>query len=145
MSHLTDVPNGTLRGVFMLENCKLCAFNCDVNRVDKLGVCRCTPNIKVALASVHMWEEPCISGTNGSGTVFFSGCNLGCVFCQNAKISHENFGKEISNERLAEIFLKLQNKNVHNINLVSPTPYIHNIVEAIKIARNNRFNHSNCL
>ena len=120
-----------------MENCRLCAFNCDVNRVDKLGVCRCTPNIKVALASIHMWEEPCISGTNGSGTVFFSGCNFGCVFCQNAKISHENFGKEISNERLAEIFLELQKKNVHNINLVSPTPYVYNIIDAIKIAKNN--------
>ena len=109
------------------------------------GVCKCSSLAKVALASVHMWEEPCISGTNGSGTVFFSGCNFNCVFCQNAKISHENFGKEISNERLAEIFLELQNKNVHNINLVSPTPYIHNIVEAIKIAKTNRFNHSNCL
>lgn len=128
-----------------MESCKLCAFNCDVNRVDKLGVCRCTPNVKVALASIHMWEEPCISGTQGSGTVFFSGCNFNCVFCQNAKISHENFGKEISDERLAEIFLELQVKNVHNINLVSPTPYIYNIIEAIKIAKNNRFNHSNRL
>ena len=119
-----------------MESCKLCAFNCDVNRVDKLGVCRCTPNVKVALASIHMWEEPCISGTQGSGTVFFSGCNFSCVFCQNAKISHENFGKEISDERLAEIFLELQNKNVHNINLVSPTPYVNNIINAIKIAKN---------
>lgn len=122
--------------VFSMESCKLCAFNCDVNRVDKLGVCRCTPNVKVALASIHMWEEPCISGTQGSGTVFFSGCNFSCVFCQNAKISHENFGKEISDERLAEIFLELQNKNVHNINLVSPTPYVNNIINAIKIAKN---------
>lgn len=109
------------------------------------GVCRCTHNTKVALASIHMWEEPCISGTNGSGTVFFSGCNFNCVFCQNSKISHENFGKEISDERLANIFLELQDNNVHNINLVSPTPYIKNIIEAIKIAKNNRFEYSDCL
>ena len=119
----------------MIANCKLCAFDCDVNRVDRFGVCKCGIDAKVALASVHMWEEPCISGTNGSGTVFFSGCNFGCVFCQNAKISHENFGKEISDERLAEIFLELQDKGVHNINLVSPTPYVRNIITALDIAK----------
>ena len=104
------------------------------------GVCKCGTQPKVALASVHMWEEPCISGVNGSGTVFFSGCNFGCVFCQNSEISHENFGKEISNERLAEIFLELQNKNVHNINLVSPTPYVHNIIDALDIAKSKGLN-----
>ena len=129
----------------MFEFCKLCAFNCDVNRVDKLGACKCGVQPKVALASVHLWEEPCISGVNGSGTVFFSGCNFGCVFCQNSQISHENFGKVISNERLAEIFIELQDKGVHNINLVSPTPYVYNIVEAIKIAKINRFDYSYCL
>lgn len=109
------------------------------------GVCKCTVHPKIALASIHMWEEPCISGMNGSGTVFFSGCNFGCVFCQNSKISHENFGKEITNERLAEIFLELQDKKVHNINLVSPTPYIYNIIEAIKIAKHKRIKYSDCL
>ena len=104
------------------------------------GACHCSQNAKVALASIHMWEEPCISGVNGSGTVFFSGCNFNCVFCQNSKISHENFGKEISNERLAEIFLELQSKNVHNINLVSPTPYVYNIIKAIKLAKKNGLN-----
>ena len=106
----------------------------------RYGVCKCGVLSKVALASVHMWEEPCISGTNGSGTVFFSGCNLGCVFCQNAEISHDNFGKEISDKRLAEIFLELQEKGVHNINLVSPTPYVHNIIHALNIAKSSGLN-----
>lgn len=121
----------------MLENCNLCANNCNVDREKNLGICKCKILPKVALASVHMWEEPCISKINGSGTVFFSGCNLKCIFCQNHSISHENFGKEISNQRLAEIFLELQNKNVNNINLVSPTPYVYSIIEAIKIAKKN--------
>lgn len=121
----------------MLGNCNLCANNCNVDREKNLGICKCKILPKVALASVHMWEEPCISKINGSGTVFFSGCNLKCIFCQNHSISHENFGKEISNQRLAEIFLELQNKNVNNINLVSPTPYVYSIIEAIKIAKKN--------
>lgn len=120
-----------------MENCKLCAFNCNVNRDECLGRCKCGASPKLALASIHMWEEPCISGTNGSGTVFFSGCNFNCVFCQNHQISHEQFGKEITIERLAEIFLELQAKNVHNINLVSPTPYVHNIIKALDIAKQN--------
>lgn len=121
----------------MLENCNLCAHNCNVNRNINLGVCKCGINPKLALASIHMWEEPCISKDNGSGTVFFSGCNFNCIFCQNHEISHNNFGKEISIERLAEIFIELQNKNVNNINLVSPTPYVYQIIEAIKIAKKN--------
>ena len=92
---------------------------------------------KCALASIHMWEEPCISYKNGSGTVFFSGCNLNCIFCQNHDISNDNYGKEISIKRLAEIFIELQNKKVNNINLVSPTPYVPQIIEAIKIAKEN--------
>lgn len=121
----------------MLEKCNLCAFNCNVNRNEKYGVCHCGILPKIALASVHNWEEPCISGINGSGTIFFSGCNFSCVFCQNHTISQNNFGKEITIERLAEIFLELQEKNVHNINLVSPTPYVYQIIEAVKIARKN--------
>lgn len=121
----------------MLEKCELCNHMCKINRNNTIGVCACGILPKVALASIHKWEEPCISGTNGSGTVFFSGCNLNCMFCQNHKISHENFGKEISIERLAEIFLELQNKKVHNINLVSPTPYVPQIVEALKLAKSN--------
>ena len=121
----------------MLENCNLCAHNCNINRNKNLGVCKCGILPKVSLASIHMWEEPCISKENGSGTIFFSGCNLKCVFCQNYNISHNNFGKEISISRLAEIFIGLQNKNANNINLVSPTPYVYQIIEAIKIAKEN--------
>lgn len=121
----------------MLENCNLCAHNCNVNRNEKLGYCKCGIMPKCALASIHMWEEPCISYKNGSGTVFFSGCNLNCIFCQNHDISKDNYGKEISIKRLAEIFIELQKKNVNNINLVSPTPYVPQIIEAIKTAKEN--------
>ncbi|MBQ9315174.1 MAG: radical SAM protein [Clostridia bacterium] len=121
----------------MLEECQLCAYNCKVNRNHFLGACQCGIMPKLALASIHRWEEPCISGSNGSGTVFFSGCNLRCQFCQNFEISENHFGKEISIERLTDIFLELQNKNVHNINLVSPTPYVPQIIQAIDIAKKN--------
>ena len=124
----------------MLENCNLCAFKCNINRNEKLGACKCGVTPKLALASIHNWEEPCISGTNGSGTVFFSGCNFKCVFCQNHNISQEGFGKKITVERLSEIFLELQNKNVHNINLVSPTPYVYQIIDAVSLAKKNGLN-----
>ena len=119
----------------MLEKCELCGFRCQVDRNQKLGVCQCGVNPKLALVSKHIWEEPCISGENGSGTIFFSGCNFSCLFCQNYLISQENFGREITIERLAEIFLEQQKRGAHNINLVSPTPYVPMIVEAIKQAR----------
>ena len=118
------------------EKCTLCPHMCKVNRIEGvLGRCRAGANVKIALASVHEFEEPCISGKNGSGTVFFSNCNLGCIFCQNYKISSNGFGKEVSIEHLAEIFLKEQEKGVHNINLVSPTIYAVQIIQAIKIAK----------
>lgn len=119
-----------------LENCNVCPHRCGVNRMNgKTGRCKATDKVKVALASIHNFEEPCISGKNGSGTVFFSHCNLNCVFCQNYEISQLGKGKEISIEELADIFIKQQNKNVHNINLVTPTIYIYQIIEAIKLAR----------
>ncbi len=121
----------------MEEKCNLCGFRCNVNREEKLGVCKCGVLPKLALVSVHNWEEPCISGTKGSGTVFFSGCNFSCIFCQNYEISQERYGEEVSIERLAEIFIEQQEKGVHNINLVSPTPYAKVIAEALKIAKNN--------
>lgn len=86
---------------------------------------------RVAKAYLHMWEEPCISGKNGSGTVFFSGCSLKCIFCQNYKISVENFGREVTSQRLGEIFLEQQNRGAHNINLVSPTHYVPQIINAL--------------
>ena len=119
-----------------LENCNICPHRCGANRMNgKTGRCKATDKVKVALASIHNFEEPCISGKNGSGTVFFSNCNLNCVFCQNYEISQLGKGKEISIEELADIFIKQQNKNVHNINLVTPTMYIYQIIEAIKLAR----------
>ena len=119
-----------------LKHCTLCPRNCKADRTIKPGFCGCNDKIKVALASLHFWEEPCISGTNGSGTVLFSGCQLKCCFCQNYKISAQNFGKEISEERLSEIFLELQEKNAHNINLVSPTPYLPFIIKALDKVKN---------
>lgn len=122
----------------MLDSCALCPHNCKINRLEgKKGRCKCDDKLKIALASLHMFEEPCISGTNGSGTVFFSNCNLNCIYCQNYEISQLGKGKEISINNLAEIFLKQQGKNAHNINLVTPTMYVYQIIEAIKIARKN--------
>lgn len=120
----------------LLDNCNLCIRNCNVNRNDsKKGVCNSTNTIKVARAALHYWEEPCISGERGSGTVFFSNCNLKCVFCQNHKISNDGCGKEITIERLAQIFIELQDKGANNINLVTPTHFVPQIIEALKIAK----------
>lgn len=120
----------------MLNSCKLCPRNCGINRLEgAMGFCKSGRNVKVARVSLHQWEEPCISGTDGSGTVFFSNCNLQCSFCQNYKISTEGIGKEISIERLSEIFLEQQQKGAHNINLVTPTHYVPQIIEALKIAK----------
>ena len=121
----------------LLEKCEICPHKCKVNRTNnQVGRCKSKNTVKVAKASVHNFEEPCISKINGSGTVFFSNCNLNCVFCQNYEISQLGLGKEITIEELAAIFLKLQNKNVNNINLVTPTSYVPQIIEAIKIAKN---------
>ena len=122
----------------MLENCEICPRNCKVNRLlGNKGYCNCDDKIKVALVSTHYFEEPCISGKNGSGTIFFSNCNLNCMFCQNHEISQEGKGIEITTERLAEIFMEQQNRGVNNINLVTPTMYAYQIIEAIKIAKKN--------
>ena len=119
-----------------MENCMLCPRECGVNRKKgEMGVCGQTAAIKAARAALHMWEEPCISGQNGSGTVFFSGCNLGCVFCQNHNIATGKAGIEISIERLAEIFLELQEKGANNINLVTAGHFVPQLVEALKQAK----------
>ena len=118
------------------RECSLCPRECGVNRLNgRKGFCGQTASLKVARAALHMWEEPCISGTNGSGTVFFSGCHLGCVFCQNGQISRGSNGKEISIIRLAQIFMELQEKGAHNINLVTPTHFVPQIIEALRISR----------
>ena len=120
----------------ILEECKLCPHNCKVNRIKgEVGRCRAGAKLKVALCSLHYFEEPCISGENGSGTVFFSGCNMACKFCQNYKISQNLIGKEIEIEELANEFIKLQEMNANNINLVTGVMYIPQIIETIKLAR----------
>lgn len=119
-----------------MENCMLCPRECGVNRKNgETGVCGQTAAIKAARAALHMWEEPCISGQNGSGTVFFSGCNLGCIFCQNHNIATGKAGIEISIERLAEIFLELQEKGANNINLVTAGHFVPQVVGALKLAK----------
>lgn len=124
-----------------LDKCTICPHECKINRNEgKIGRCKSTDKIKIALYSTHNFEEPCISGKKGSGTVFFSNCNLNCVFCQNYEISQEARGKEIEIEDLAKIFLEQQKRNLENINLVTPTSYVSQIIEAIKIARKEGFN-----
>ena len=118
-----------------LECCTICPHNCKINRTKNPGRCKSTDKIKIALYSIHNFEEPCISGENGSGTIFFSNCNMNCVFCQNYEISQLGRGKEITIEELANVMIKQQERNVQNINLVTPTSYALHIVETIKIAR----------
>lgn len=118
--------------------CRLCPRMCGADRAGgQLGYCGMPEEISVARAALHMWEEPCISGEEGSGTVFFSGCTLQCVFCQNAAIANGSVGKRISVDRLAEIFLELQGKGANNINLVTPTHYAEPIKRALERSRRN--------
>jgi putative pyruvate formate lyase activating enzyme len=125
----------------VLECCKICPRECGVNRIKgNYGFCKASDKIKVARAALHYWEEPCISGESGSGTVFFSGCNMGCVFCQNERISHGKIGKEIDVERLVDIFFELKEKGANNINLVTPTHYLPQIEAAIVKAKTNHLN-----
>lgn len=119
----------------VLKKCNLCERRCLINRYETIGFCKQTNEIKLAKAALTYFEEPCISNEKGSGTIFFSGCNLGCVYCQNIKISKENFGKTITSERLAEIMLNLQEMGAININLVTPTPHIIGIIKAIRLAK----------
>lgn len=120
-----------------LDKCNLCPHKCKIDRNDgKIGRCKSSNKVKIALYSTHDFEEPCISGTKGSGTVFFSNCNLNCIYCQNYEISQLGKGKEITIEKLADIFLIQQEKDVENINLVTPTSYVPQIIQAIKIAKN---------
>lgn len=121
-----------------MEYCELCPRKCGVDRSVQRGYCGQTNEIRIARAAPHMWEEPCLSGQNGSGTVFFCGCTLGCVYCQNAAISRADTverGKTVSTGELADIFLRLQKIGVHNINLVTPTMFSPYIRKAIDVAR----------
>ncbi len=118
-----------------MSECTLCPKKCNADRIKNKGFCGATDKIKVARAALHFWEEPCISGDKGSGTVFFSYCPLKCVYCQNFDISRGNAGKEITTERLSQIFLELEQKGAHNINLVTPTHYATEIIKALKLAK----------
>ncbi len=119
-----------------MESCILCPRNCRVNRsLGEKGYCGQSAQITAARAALHFWEEPCISGERGSGAVFFSGCNMGCVFCQNYEIAHGQVEKEITGERLSEIFLELQEQKACNINLVTPTHFVPQIVSALGRAK----------
>lgn len=118
-----------------IQRCTICPRMCSTDRNSAAGYCGAGNQVRLAKACLHSWEEPCISGTMGSGTIFFSNCNMKCVFCQNHDISQKGYGKEVSIEKLADIMLRLQQQNAHNINLVSPTPYIYHIREAVKLAR----------
>lgn len=118
-----------------LNPCNLCPRECGTDRTAGTGFCKGGLKIKVARAAPHFWEEPCISGNRGSGTVFFSGCSLQCCYCQNHEISSGGYGEEISAERLAGIFIELQDKGVHNINLVTASHYAVQVIEALDIAK----------
>lgn len=125
----------------VLDNCSLCMRKCNVNRNEgKLGVCRSNNKVFIARAALHKWEEPCISGSVGSGAVFFSNCNFRCVFCQNHEISQEGKGKEVTIDHLSDIFLDLQCQGAYNINLVTPTHYVPQIIEALTIAKSKGLN-----
>lgn len=117
--------------------CTVCPRHCGVIREASVGkgFCKMGENAIVARAAKHMWEEPCISGTRGSGTVFFSGCVLKCVFCQNYKISTQNFGKELTPQQLADCYKRLEQQGVHNINLVNPTHFLNAVIESLNIYR----------
>ena len=123
----------------ILEKCKVCPRECKINRLNgMIGDCRASDKIEISLVSIHKFEEPCISGQNGSGTIFFTHCNLHCKYCQNYEISQNKAkGKEITIEELADIMISQQEKGAHNINLVTPTMYAYHIKEAIKIAKEN--------
>lgn len=118
-----------------MAGCTLCPRRCGIDRSVKKGFCGMGETPRIARAALHFWEEPCISGTRGSGAVFFSGCTLGCVYCQNYEISHEGRGKDVSVHRLAEIFRMLEDQGAHNINLVTGTPFVPAILDALEIHR----------
>lgn len=115
----------------LLKRCVICPRKCGINRYEKKGVCGATNKVRLAYYSLHKWEEPVISGNNGSGTIFFSNCNLKCIYCQNKKISLDGYGKYISNKKLREIILELQEMGAHNINFVTPTHYVPQIASVL--------------
>lgn len=118
------------------NSCRLCPRKCGVNRYETVGFCGMGAEVKAAKATLHQWEEPCISYNNGAGTVFFSGCSLRCVYCQNSEISNNGFGEAITAEKLGDIFLSLQDRGADNIELVTPTHFIPDIITALDRVKN---------
>ena len=118
-----------------LKNCRLCPRNCGADRTRSRGFCGEGAVMRISRAALHMWEEPVISGSRGSGAVFFTGCNLKCIFCQNAAISDGGSGREVTPEELADIFFDLKEQGAHNINLVTPSHFTPGIIEAISLAK----------
>lgn len=123
----------------MLESCELCPRRCGVDRNRETGFCGAGRLVRLALVSLHPWEEPCIAGEKGAGTVFFSHCNLRCCFCQNYEISHEGRGSDVTEQRLAEIFLEQQQRGAATLDLVTPTHYVPQILAALQLARQQGF------
>ena len=119
----------------ILSHCTLCPRQCGVDRYTSTGFCGEGAEVRAAKAYLHMWEEPCISGTNGSGTVFFTGCSLRCVFCQNYTISQQGTGKPLSAAELADVFLRLEEQGAHNINLVTAAHFVPQILGALDLCR----------
>lgn len=120
----------------LLKSCHLCPRNCGVDRTNnKTGYCKVTSDVIVARGALHFWEEPCLSGTRGSGAVFFGGCNMGCVFCQNKDIVTGKVGKKLSIDELCKLYLDLQSQGANNINLVTPSHYVPQIIESLKQAK----------
>ena len=117
------------------ERCTLCHRACGINRYEKLGFCKSGADVKLARAALHMWEEPPISGTRGSGTIFFSGCSMSCIYCQNREISRGDVGAVVSTERLSEIMLELEEQGAHNINLVTPTHFAPTVIDAVALSK----------
>ena len=131
-----EIKRNRGKGNMGMDACTLCPRMCGVNRAaGENGYCGMDATIRAARAALHMWEEPCISGTQGSGAVFFSGCSLRCIFCQNFEIAEGNCAKEISGERLSEIFLELQEQGAANINLVTAAHYVPAVIESLKKAK----------
>lgn len=122
-----------------ITNCNLCPRRCGVNRTHRAGFCGAGEKLRIALVSLHQWEEPCLVGERGAGTVFFSYCNLRCVYCQNHEISHGGKGQEVSVERLAEIFLEQQARGAATLDLVTPTHYVPQIITALDMAKERGF------
>lgn len=118
-----------------ITNCNLCPRRCGVNRTKRVGFCGAGEKVRIALVSLHQWEEPCLVGEKGAGTVFFSYCSLRCVYCQNHAISHGGQGVEVTTERLAEIFLEQQARGAATLDLVTPTHYVPQIITALDIAK----------